>query len=189
MTDIIDNRFNFCPKCGSKKIEYQNNRKWGCVDCGFKLYNNVAAAVGLIITDENGCVFFEKRAKEPRKGFLALPGGFCDPDETAESAADRECKEELGIEVHSIKYLCSFPNIYDYKNIRYKTCDLFFTAAVNSSASEKLINQMKVQKTEVSELCTKNIQTETDIDNLPLAFESARKTLKFWLAEKNHNKK
>ena len=48
---------------------------------------------------------------------------------------------------------------------------------------------MKVQKTEVSELCTKNIQTETDIDNLPLAFESARKTLKFWLADKNHNKK
>ena len=28
------------------------------------------------------------RGKEPKKNFLALPGGFCDPDETAEEAVE-----------------------------------------------------------------------------------------------------
>ena len=182
MSDVIDNNFNFCPRCGGKNISYQDNRKWGCADCGFKLYNNVAAAVGLVMTDENGNVLFEVRAKEPRKGFLALPGGFCDPDETAEHAAFRESKEELGIEPLEVKYLCSFPNIYDYKNIRYKTCDLFFTARMPESKAKSLIDEMKIQETEVLSLCVKKINSEKDIDELPLAFESARKTLKFWLS-------
>ena len=47
------NDFELCPKCGSKKIEYKDNRKWFCPDCGFDLYNNVAAAVGIIICDKN----------------------------------------------------------------------------------------------------------------------------------------
>lgn len=180
MSDEFDNNFNFCPKCGSKKISYLNNRKWACEDCGFKLYNNVAAAVGLIITDENNNVFFEVRAKEPRKGFLALPGGFCDPDETAEQAAFRECKEELGLDMLSVKYLCSFPNVYDYKNIRYKTCDMFFTTKLPQSTS--IMDQVKLQEKEVTSVCVKSIKSEEDIDNLPLAFESARKTLRIWLA-------
>ena len=183
-SNSIDNSFNFCPKCGKKNIEYQNNRKWTCHECGFKLYNNVASAVGIIITDENGNILFEVRAKEPRKGFLALPGGFCDPDETAEQAALRECQEELGLEVTEIKYLCSFPNIYDYKNIRYKTCDLFFTA---KAAGTNSLEHLKIQEKEVSEVTVKSIKTMQDIENLPLAFESSRKTLKVWLSLRNEH--
>ena len=110
--------------CSGRKIEYLNNKKWFCPDCGFDLYNNVASAVGAIISDSNGNVLFEVRAKNPRKGFLALPGGFTDQDETAEDAVRRECLEETGIEISEVKYLCSFPNDYEYKNISYKTCDL-----------------------------------------------------------------
>ena len=179
----IDNNFNFCPKCGGKKISYIDNRKWGCADCGFKLYNNVAAAVGIIITDKNDNVFFEVRAKEPRKGFLALPGGFCDPDETAEHAALRECKEELDPQIEDVKYLCSFPNVYDYKNIRYKTCDMFFTAKIPHS--ETLMEQIKLQEKEVAGVTVKSVKSEADIEALPLAFESARKTLKIWLSSRN----
>ena len=82
----MSNEFNYCPKCNSKNIQYKNNRKWFCSDCGFDLYNNVASAVGCIITNKEGQVLFEVRGKEPKKNFLALPGGFCDPDETAEEA-------------------------------------------------------------------------------------------------------
>ena len=187
MSDEIDNNFKFCPKCGSKNISYLNDRKWACADCSFKLYNNVAAAVGLIITDENNNVFFEVRAKNPCKGLLALPGGFCDPGETAEDAALRECKEELGIEPLQVKYLCSFPNVYDYKNIRYKTCDIFFTTKMPNSTS--FAEQIKLQEKEVSAVCVKSIKSEEDIENLPLAFESARKTLKIWLSKQNTQNK
>ena len=115
------NTFNFCPKCGSKSISYVDSKKWVCPDCGFTLYNNIASAVAVVIADEYGGVLLETRAKEPRKGFLALPGGFTDRDETAEQAAMRECFEETGLKLESVEYLCSFPNDYEYKNIAYKT--------------------------------------------------------------------
>ena len=93
----MENKFNMCPMCGSKKIECVKNRKWICPDCGFDLYCNVASAVGVIIKDKQNNVLFEVRGKEPRKGFYAVPGGFVDFDEPAEEAAIRECKEELDI--------------------------------------------------------------------------------------------
>lgn len=93
----MKNDFNVCPMCAGKKIKNLDNRKWICEDCGFDLYCNVAAAVGVIIYDDENNVLFEVRAKEPQKGKIAIPGGFVDFDETAENAVIRECKEELGL--------------------------------------------------------------------------------------------
>ena len=68
-----NNRFNFCPECGSKKIQtLLNGRQWFCPDCGLELFNNVASAVGAILENEKHEILFERRAKEPRKNFLAL---------------------------------------------------------------------------------------------------------------------
>lgn len=174
----LQNDFTYCPSCGSKRIQTVNMRKWLCPDCGFDLYSNIAAAVGLVIADGDGCVLFERRAKEPRKGFLALPGGFMDPDETAEHACMRECKEEIGVEPLSVQYLCSFPNTYDYKNIRYKTCDLFFEAELPQDA------ELHAQETEVASFERREVKSAADIEALPLAFESARKTLEVWLKKR-----
>ena len=153
-------------------------RKWKCDDCGFTLYNNVAAAVGLVIQNKNGKVLFEKRAKEPRKGFLALPGGFVDPNETAEEACFRECKEEIGVEPLSVKYIATFPNTYEYKNVLYKTCDIFFEAVLPENA------ELHAQEGEVLGFEEVSIKNEEDLKDVPLAFESARKTLTLWLKDK-----
>jgi NAD+ diphosphatase len=182
------NDFNLCPVCGSRKIANVNNRKWLCEDCGFDLYNNVAAAVGVVIADRNGNVLFEKRAKDPGKGFLALPGGFVDPDESAEEAAVRECREETGAEPSSISYLCSFPNTYEYKNIVYKTCDLFFTAALPPDVTDidALIQKLHCQESEVLGFTSVIIRSREDIEKIPLAFSSAEKTLQVWLKKLNN---
>ncbi|MCR5289013.1 MAG: NUDIX domain-containing protein [Treponema sp.] len=179
VSNAYTNEFSFCPNCGSPHIFYIDNRKWGCTDCGFKLYNNVAAAVGMLITDDQNNLLFEVRAKDPQKGKLAIPGGFCDQNESAEQAAIRECREEIGVEPESLEYLCSFPNTYDYKNIRYKTCDLFFIAKITGTGP--LIDRLHIQESEVTSLVMKHITTEQDIRDLPLAFESTRKTLYLWL--------
>lgn len=176
------NDFIYCPICNSKNITYKDNRKWICKDCGFDLYNNVAAAVGIILTDKDKNILFEIRAKEPRKGFLAFPGGFVDPDESAEEAVKRECKEEIGVEPVNIKYICSFPNTYEYKNFIYKTCDLFFTAELAENA------KIKTQETEVTGTKWIKIKNSEDIQKLPLAFESAKKTLEVWLKSTIYNK-
>ena len=173
------NQFTFCPSCGSKSIQTElGGRKWFCPDCGYTLYNNVAAAVGIILENEKGELLFERRAKEPRKGFLAFPGGFSEPDETGEEAVQRECREETGIVPEDIQYLCSFPNTYEYKGIRYKTCDLFFTARLPKDFV------LRPQQGEVSAFEWVKIESKKDIENCPLAFVSARNTLATWLLKK-----
>ena len=180
----MNNEFKLCPECGSKKIQFLQNKKWTCPDCGFDLYCNVAAAVGLIIAAPDKSVLFETRAKEPRKGFLALPGGFCNPDEPAEDAACRECMEEIGMPVQEIKYVASFPNTYPYKNFIYKTCDLFFEAKISQEEAAGLLQKLKADQKEVSGVEFRKVESQEDIDNLPLAFDSAKKALAAWLAER-----
>lgn len=167
----MKNDFNFCPNCGKQNIQNVKMRKWLCPDCGFDLYNNVASAVGLVIQDAEGKILFERRGKEPRKGFLAFPGGFVDPDESAEEACIRECREEIGVEPISLEYIASFPNTYEYKGIQYKTCDMFFKAVL--PPDEKL----KPEETEVLSLERISVSNLKELEELPLAFESARKTL------------
>lgn len=182
MTDKISNAFKMCPMCGSKNIENPAMRKWICRDCGFDLYNNVAAAVGIIIYDKEKNILFEVRAREPRKGFLALPGGFVDFDESAESAVVRECKEEIGVDIdpECIKFLCTNPNTYPYKNIVYKTCDIFFTAPLPEKYKniDDFIMSLKAQESEVLAFQAQKLLTLDDVEKIPLAFESARLTLK-----------
>ncbi|MBQ4378460.1 MAG: NUDIX domain-containing protein [Treponema sp.] len=172
------NDFNFCPSCGSKNIKNVNMRKWLCSDCGFDLYNNVASAVGLVIRTPEGKILLEKRAKEPRKGFLAFPGGFVDPDESAEEACIRECREETGVEPVSLKYIATFPNTYLYKNIQYKTCDMFFEAELPENA------ELHAQEGEVLGFEEIFVRNEEELAAVPLAFESARKTLQKLLNSK-----
>ena len=181
------NDFNLCPNCGSKNIKNVKNRKWLCQDCGFDLYNNVASAVGLIICDKENKILLEERAKEPKKGFLAFPGGFCDADESAEDSAIRECQEETGLTPAKLTYIASFPNTYPYKNITYKTCDFFFLAEFEQGAVP-VVQRMNAQKTEVQSFKNIQIKSKSDVDKLPLAFESARNALYAWLKFKDKNK-
>ena len=184
----IKNDFNLCPMCGSKKIVNHGNRKWVCQDCGFDLYCNVAAAVGIVIQDKYHNVLFEVRAKNPRKGFVAVPGGFVDFNESAEEAASRECREEIGVEIkpEDLKFLCTCPNTYVYKNIEYKTCDIFFTAALppQYDSVHDYIKALTPEASEVDAFEVYKVENLEDIEKIPLAFESALFTLKKLVGEK-----
>ncbi|MCR4736164.1 MAG: NUDIX domain-containing protein [Treponema sp.] len=183
----MKNDFNFCPKCGGKSVKNHSNRKWTCPDCGYELYCNVAAAVGVIIYDTKGNILLEVRAKNPRKGFLALPGGFVDADESAENAIVRECKEEIGVDLCDLRFLCTNPNTYEYKNVEYKTCDIFFTAKLPSNYIDidDFIKSLHRQESEVESFVSKKVLSSKDVEQLPMAFDSSVKTLKKWLEVKN----
>lgn len=176
----LENEMKICPICGKATLEYENSRHWVCGECGLDLFNNVAAAVGLILYTEDNQILLEKRAKEPRKGFLALPGGFIDPDESAEIACAREVKEEIGLNVKEsdISFVETSPNTYVFKNITYKTCDMFFSCELPKNFD---IKQLKIQESEVTSLDFYKITSEEDVENLPLAFGSAKVMLKKWL--------
>ena len=180
----MKNDFNLCPMCGSKNIQNKNDRKWFCPDCGFDLYCNVAASVGVLIFDDDKNFLFEKRAKEPKKGLWTQPGGFIDADESAEEAVERECREELGASVTDIRYLGSYPNTYEYKKITYKTCDMFFTAKIagNKDGLKTLAEKLNAQESEVEEVVVQKITSAAEIDSLPLAFVSTKNALKDFFA-------
>jgi 8-oxo-dGTP diphosphatase len=55
-------------------------------------------AVGTIVV-KDGCVLLAQRGKEPSYGLWSLPGGAVDVGEGLKTAAQRETREECGIEV------------------------------------------------------------------------------------------
>ncbi len=123
--------FKFCPKCGSPEFKITGPRSFRCSNCSFEFYVNSAAAVAALILNAEGKMLFTRRAVDPDKGKLDLPGGFVDPMESAEQAVKRELKEELGVEVISLKYFCSFPNEYKYSGLSVFTTDLAFLTEID----------------------------------------------------------
>lgn len=129
--------FSHCPKCGSRNFNINDEKSKRCGSCGFVYYfNPLAATVGVIANEKNE-ILVAVRAKEPAKGTLDLPGGFCDSYESAEEGVAREVKEETGLSVESTKYLFSIPNIYIYSGMELHTMDMFFLCRVSDSTSLK----------------------------------------------------
>lgn len=157
----------FCPQCGNKTLQWDGEKKWSCPNCQFTLYNNVAGAVAVVIRCGEE-VYLTRRNQNPKLGKLDLAGGFVDPIESAEETCKRELFEELKIEINTskLKYICSLPNVYQYKNIDYNTLDLFYEYEV----SEKF--EANLELSEISETFWIPLK---DVDLDEIAFDSQRK--------------
>lgn len=106
---------NYCRRCGSAFVQ-QNKHVYTCAN-NHVIYANASPAVAVIIINQQGDVLITKRAQEPKKGLLDLPGGYCDGAETLENALFRELEEELGLLPHQYtapKYVYSGIDYYDY---------------------------------------------------------------------------
>ncbi|EJX09211.1 hydrolase, NUDIX family [gut metagenome] len=129
-------QFLYCPQCGSAHFEINDEKSKKCAQCGFVYYFNSAAATVAFILNEKEELLVCRRAKEPAKGTLDLPGGFIDRYETAEEGVAREVKEETGLTVNTANYLFTIPNVYIYSGFAVHTLDLFFRCTVSN------LNQM-----------------------------------------------
>jgi mutator protein MutT len=107
-----------------------SGRSYRCEECEFQYYVNNSAAVACLILNSSGELLLTRRAVDPNKGMLDLPGGFVEPMETAEEAVIREIKEELNLQVTDLAYLVSFPNLYPFSNFEVPTVDLAFICKV-----------------------------------------------------------
>jgi mutator protein MutT len=126
--------FQFCPVCGSAKWVINNFKSKHCLECGFVFYGNPSAAVACILLQNNKDLLVCRRAKDPAKGMLDLPGGFVDFGETAEEALRRELKEELNIEILDPQLFTTIPNIYTYSGMQLNTLDLIYIAQIEDSS-------------------------------------------------------
>lgn len=126
-------QFRYCPKCSSSHFQIVNEKAKKCAECGFTYYFNPSSATVCLITNDKNELLVARRAKEPAKGTLDLPGGFVDMDETAEEGAVREVMEETGLHVNELRYLFSLPNIYIYSGFPVHTVDMFFRCYVENT--------------------------------------------------------
>jgi ADP-ribose pyrophosphatase YjhB (NUDIX family) len=137
----------------------------------------VAAATGCII-DTGETIALLIRAKEPAKGKLDLPGGFVNPDEGAIDGLRRECREEIGWDPGpDFSLLASFPNIYPYKGIVYRTCDIFFTISAPGLTEADL-------KLEPKEIGGVRFIKPSEVNLDDLAFDSTRRAVQAFLEKR-----
>jgi NAD+ diphosphatase len=131
--------FRYCPRCGQGPAAPLEAPLFACPACGFHYHFNPAVAAGVIAEDGEGRVLFVRRAKEPARGLLGVPGGFVDIGESAEDSARREATEETGVEVEDLRFLGSWPNLYEWRGVVYPVVDLYFTgrARKGSTASAR----------------------------------------------------
>jgi len=123
---LPENTIHYCPKCGSSDFTFKEDQSFLCGKCQFHLYINSAAAVAALIVNDKGEILFTKRAVNPYKGMLDLPGGFVDIMETSEDALIREIKEELNLEIEEFQYFMSSPNEYIFGGLSVFTLDLAY---------------------------------------------------------------
>ncbi len=86
-------------------------------------HRNPLPTVDIIIEISDGIILIKR--KNPPYGW-AIPGGFIDYGESAESAARREAKEETGLDIEDLKqfHVYSDPN----RDSRHHTLSVVFTA-------------------------------------------------------------
>ncbi len=98
---------NVCPNCGHITGRYKNPLP--TVD---------------VIVDISGRIVLVKRKNPPL--LWALPGGFIDYGESAEDAADREIREETGLEITDLKQFHCYSK--PKRDPRFHTLTVVFTA-------------------------------------------------------------
>ena len=135
--------FRFCPRCGSEGLRPRENNLLSCGACGLEYFINPVMAVSAIIVDRSGRILLVRRARDPMRGKLDLPGGFVDLEESVEDALKREIKEELDIVLDGHDYFMSHPNNYHFGGITYFTIELAFICRVSEHRDIALSDEIE----------------------------------------------
>ncbi len=90
----------FCILCGTAtvpQLQFGEMRPT-CPSCGWIYFADPKVAAAVLV-EQDGRVLLTRRINEPNRGFWTLPAGFVNAHEDPARAAERECREETGLEV------------------------------------------------------------------------------------------
>jgi len=99
-------RFTYCPDCGthlaSKKAGDDGAVPW-CEKCGRYWFESFNSASIILVADEKDEIALLKQDYISDR-YMNFVAGYIRPGETAEGAALREVREEIGLEVEDLDY-------------------------------------------------------------------------------------
>lgn len=98
----------FCGVCGHPTRITHAGSVRQCDHCGTEHYPRTDPAVIMAVTDPDDRLLLARNAAWPPNRASVL-AGFVEPGETLEAAVARECAEEAGLEITSVRYLGSQP--------------------------------------------------------------------------------
>jgi 8-oxo-dGTP diphosphatase len=87
--------------------------------------NRPRVGIGVFIR-KGDTVLLGKRFGKTSHGMYCPPGGKLDLYETPEDCAERETREEAGIEIHNLQFVCFTNNVHEEDGAHYIT--LMFVA-------------------------------------------------------------
>ena len=94
--------FTYCPKCRAELVleNYNHRPRKICEACGFVDFHNPVPAAGAIVV-RDGKLLLVRRAENPYKDDWCIPAGYMEWDESPSHCAERELKEETGLEIRA----------------------------------------------------------------------------------------
>ncbi len=91
-----------CPRCGEQTVSMAGERGKRCPACAYEHYPHLHPAVIVLVRDGDR-VLLTRKSFWP-KGRYGLVAGFVDVGESLEGAAQREVREEVGVEIRDLQY-------------------------------------------------------------------------------------
>lgn len=104
--------FNYCPICASKLVMREIGDEGEipyCEKCERPFFNNPAVCVICLVINEYNEIAMIQQDYICNDGRYICVAGYVTIGESAEDAAAREVKEELGVEVEKVTYINSYP--------------------------------------------------------------------------------
>lgn len=98
----------FCGRCGARNGDAPDELARLCPSCGRREYPRISPAVIVLVTRSDGSALLAHNSKF-RQGLYSLVAGFVEAGESLEDTVVREVREEVGVEVASIRYRASQP--------------------------------------------------------------------------------
>ena len=106
-----DRTHRFCGRCATPVETLAHERAKKCPACGLTTYPRLAPAIIIAIErpfPDGNRLLLARNARFP-SGFYSVLAGFVEPGETLEECAQREVREEVGLEIKNIRYFGSQP--------------------------------------------------------------------------------
>lgn len=115
MTDPAVSDLNYCPRCAGA-LEPRPAGDAGlahptCVSCGYVLWQNRKPCVDALIVRGDGTATEVLLGRQSDGGW-DLPGNFLNATDMIETALQRECRREMGIDVQVGELLCAVEDTF-----------------------------------------------------------------------------